>query len=35
MILKPFTGELGYEGLNGTRKIGPSYANRRIHMTNT
>ena len=20
------TGELGYDGLNGTRKIGPSYA---------
>ena len=23
---KPYTGELGYDGLNGTRKIGPSYA---------
>ena len=22
----PSTGELGYDGLNGTRKIGPSYA---------
>ena len=22
-----YTGELGYDGLNGTRKIGPSYAN--------
>ena len=21
-----YTGELGYDGLNGTRKIGPSYA---------
>ena len=30
------TGELGYDGLNGTRKIGPSYAKiRHIHMTNT
>ena len=26
-VLKPInTGELGYDGLNGTRKIGPSYA---------
>ena len=31
------TGELGYDGLNGTRKIGPSYAKSivHIHMTNT
>ena len=26
MIISFTTGELGYDGLNGTRKIGPSYA---------
>ena len=26
------TGELGYDGLNGTRKIGPSYAKSVIHI---
>ena len=25
-IWEDSTGELGYDGLNGTRKIGPSYA---------
>ena len=25
-MLELTTGELGYDGLNGTRKIGPSYA---------
>ena len=29
------TGELGYDGLNGTRKIGLSYAKSKIHMANT
>ena len=24
--ISTYTGELGYDGLNGTRKIGPSYA---------
>ena len=35
---EPITGELGYDGLNGTRKIGPSYAKSVVyytHMTNT
>ena len=26
LIFFAYTGELGYDGLNGTRKIGPSYA---------
>ena len=26
MNVDSYTGELGYDGLNGTRKIGPSYA---------
>ena len=26
------TGELGYDGLNGTRKIGPSYAKSVIYI---
>ena len=26
------TGELGYDGLNGTRKIGPSYAKSVVHI---
>ena len=26
LYVKSSTGELGYDGLNGTRKIGPSYA---------
>ena len=26
MFLSYTTGKLGYDGLNGTRKIGPSYA---------
>ena len=25
-VLQLYTGELGYDRLNGTRKIGPSYA---------
>ena len=25
-IVPSYTGELGYDGLSGTRKIGPSYA---------
>ena len=25
-FLKFYTGDYGYDGLNGTRKIGPSYA---------
>ena len=32
MHLKDRTGELGYDGLNGTRKIGPSYANSVVYM---
>ena len=26
------TGELGYDGLNGTRKIGPSYAKSVVYL---
>ena len=27
-----YTGELGYDGLNGTRKIGPSYAKSGVYI---
>ena len=33
ILVKPtFTGELGYEVLNGTRKIGPPYAKSVIYI---
>ena len=30
--LSVYTGELGYDGLNGTRKFGPSYAKSVIYI---
>ena len=32
MLLYTDTGELGYDRLNGTRKIGPSYAKSVIYI---
>ena len=32
MLLNITTGEPGYDGLNGTRKIGPSYAKSVIYI---
>ena len=32
MSVRIYTGELGYDGLIGTRKIGPSYAKSVIYI---